>query len=29
MGFQAEHISDGFAGWIKAKGPIEYPEAKK
>ena len=29
MGFQAEHISDGFAGWIKAKGPIEYPEVKK
>ena len=29
MGFEAEHISDGFAGWIKADGPIEYPKAKK
>ena len=29
MGFQAEHISDGFAGWLKANGPIEYPELKK
>ena len=29
MGFEAEHISDGFAGWIKTDGPIEYPKAKK
>ena len=29
MGFKADHISDGFAGWIKADGPIEYPEPKK
>ena len=29
MGFEAEHISDGFAGWIKADGPIEYHKAKK
>ena len=29
MGFEAEHISDGFAGWIKADGPIEYPKAEK
>ena len=24
MGFDATHISDGFAGWIDEKGPIEF-----
>lgn len=28
MGFEAEHISDGFGGWTKAGGPVEgAPEA--
>lgn len=28
MGFAAEHISDGFGGWVKAGGPVEgAPEA--
>ena len=25
MGFDAEHISDGFSGWLEAKGPVEMP----
>jgi len=23
MGFDAEHISDGFSGWLEAEGPVE------
>jgi len=23
MGFEAEHIADGFAGWVAAGGPVE------
>ena len=23
MGFEASHISDGFAGWLEAGGPVE------
>ena len=25
MGFEAEHISDGFSGWLEAEGPVEMP----
>ena len=25
MGFTAEHISDGFSGWLKAGGQVEMP----
>ena len=25
MGFKAEHISDGFSGWLEAEGPVEMP----
>ena len=25
MGFDAEHISDGFSGWLEAEGPVEMP----
>ena len=25
MGFEAEHIGDGFTGWIKNKGPVDKP----
>ena len=25
MGFVAEHISDGFSGWLEAEGPVEMP----
>ena len=25
MGFDAEHISDGFSGWLEAEGPVEKP----
>jgi len=25
MGFDAEHISDGFSGWLDADGPVEMP----
>tara|TARA_A100001011_G_scaffold220200_1_gene228150 strand:- start:119 stop:517 length:399 start_codon:yes stop_codon:yes gene_type:complete len=28
MGFDATHISDGFAGWIDEKGPIEFKSKK-
>ena len=28
MGFEATHISDGFAGWIYEKGPIEFKGKK-
>lgn len=28
MGFEAAHITDGFAGWEKANGPIEFKPAK-
>jgi len=27
MGFDAEHIQDGFSGWLEAEGPVEMPEA--
>ena len=25
MGFEAEHISDGFSGWLEEEGPVEMP----
>lgn len=25
MGFQAEHLTDGFAGWTAAGGPVDHP----
>jgi len=25
MGFDAEHILDGFSGWLEADGPVEMP----
>lgn len=25
MGFPAEHVGDGFAGWVAAGGPVEGP----
>ena len=28
MGFEASHITDGFAGWVDEKGPVEF-ESKK
>lgn len=28
MGFTAEHISDGFSGWVEAGGPVEMPEPR-
>ena len=28
MGFEASHISDGFSGWVKEKGPIEFKRKK-
>lgn len=28
MGFEASHIKDGFSSWIKAGGPVEFPEEK-
>ena len=28
MGFKAEHISDGFAGWVAAGGPVEQMSLK-
>ena len=28
MGFEAEHISDGFAGWVAAGGPVEQMSLK-
>ena len=24
MGLEAAHISDGFAGWVEAGGPVEH-----
>lgn len=27
MGFEAEHLKDGFADWVKADGPVETPDA--
>ena len=24
MGFEASHITDGFAGWVEEKGPVEF-----
>lgn len=29
MGFDAAHMKDGFSGWEKAGGPIEFPEDAK
>ena len=28
MGFEASHITDGFAGWLDEKGPIEFKSKK-
>ena len=28
MGFEASHITDGFAGWVEEKGPIEFKSKK-
>ena len=28
MGFEASHISDGFAGWVDEKGPVEFKSKK-
>ncbi len=28
MGFEASHLKDGFSSWLKAGGPVEFPEAK-
>ena len=28
MGFQASHITDGFAGWVEEKGPVEFKSKK-
>ena len=28
MGFEASHITDGFAGWVDEKGPIEFKSKK-
>ena len=28
MGFEASHITDGFAGWVDGKGPVEFKSKK-
>ena len=28
MGFEASHITDGFAGWVEEKGPVEFKNKK-
>jgi len=28
MGFEASHITDGFAGWVDEKGPVEFKNKK-
>ena len=28
MGFEASHITDGFAGWVEKKGPVEFKSKK-
>ncbi len=28
MGFKASHITDGFAGWVEEKGPVEFKSKK-
>ena len=28
MGFEASHITDGFAGWVEEKGPVEFKSKK-
>ncbi len=28
MGFEASHITDGFAGWAEEKGPVEFKSKK-
>ena len=28
MGFEASHITDGFAGWVKENGPVEFKSKK-
>ena len=28
MGFEASHITDGFAGWVDEKGPVEFKSKK-
>lgn len=28
MGFDAAHLKDGFSSWVKAGGPVEFPEEK-
>ena len=29
MGFESAHLKEGFGGWEKAGGPIEFPEDGK
>ncbi|MEM9762687.1 MAG: rhodanese-like domain-containing protein [Pseudomonadota bacterium] len=29
MGFEAAHLREGFAAWVKAGGPVEKPEPKE
>jgi len=28
MGFEASHITEGFAGWVDEKGPVEFKSKK-
>ena len=28
MGFESSHITDGFAGWVEEKGPVEFISKK-
>ena len=28
MGFEASHITNGFAGWVDEKGPVEFKSKK-
>ena len=28
MGFEASHITNGFAGWVEEKGPVEFKSKK-
>ena len=28
MGFEASHITEGFAGWVEEKGPVEFKSKK-
>lgn len=28
MGFEAAHLKEGFADWVKHDGPVEFPEKR-